>query len=300
MKWVEFSVRALPEYVEPLSEVFFRYGRGGVAVEESGGYDPDEGEAPAEGGPVIVRTYIPLDCTTEERRNSIDLGVRLVAHFCPISVLQERVLEEEDWQRAWQKHFNVLRIGKRIVVVPSWRKHKATASDVVIELDPGMAFGTGHHPTTRMCLELLEELVSPGVDVLDVGCGSGILSIAAASLGAGGVFGLEIDPVAAEVAQSNVLDNGFAGIARIVHGTLPHLDVGPDGYDLVVANISARVISGLSGELVAAVRQSGALVVSGILRDGSEAVAQALAGAGARVDRSCADGDWMALVASVP
>ena len=300
MKWLELSVEALPEYVEPLSQVFFQYGQGGVAVEEGGGHQPDEGETPSEGERVTLRTYIPLDSTTKERRNRIDLGVRLVAHFCPISVLREQVLEEEDWERAWKQHFNVLHVGKRLVVVPSWRHHRAGKSDVVIKLDPGMAFGTGHHPTTRMCLELLEELVIPRMAVVDVGCGSGILSIAAAGLGAGSGFGLEIDPVATKVARSNVRDNGLARTVRIARGTLPHRDIDANSYDIAVANISARVISQLAGELIDVVKPGGKLIVSGILREHSQSVAQSLAEAGAKVGRSCHDGDWETMVASVP
>lgn len=300
MKWVELSVESLPEYVEPLSQVFSRYGQGGVAVEEVGGYNPDEGETPSGDELIVLRTYIPLNSATEERRNQIDLGVRLVAHFSPISVLKEKVVEEEDWEQLWKEHFHVLRIGQRTVVVPSWREYRPMDSDVVVGLDPGMAFGTGHHPTTRMCLELLEELVTPGMDVLDVGCGSAILSIAAAGLGAGSVLGLEIDPVAEEVARSNVRDNDLDGTVKVTLGTLPHADVDTDCYDIAVANISAKIVSELAGELVAAVRPGGTLIVSGVLQDNADGVVQSLTEAGAHVRRRCISGDWVSLVGSVP
>ena len=300
MKWMELSVEALPEYVEPLSQVFSRYGQGGVAVEEAGGYNPDEGETPSGDERIVLRTYIPLNSASEERRNQIDLGVRLVAYFSPISVLKEKVVEEEDWQRLWKEHFQVLRIGQRIVIVPSWREYRPRDRDVVVGLDPGMAFGTGHHPTTRMCLELLEELVTPGMNILDVGCGSAILSIAAAGLGAGSVLGLEIDPVAEEVARSNLRDNGLDGKVRVALGSLPHADLDADGYDIAVANISAKVVSELAGEMVAAVRPGGTLIVPGILQDNADGVAQRLTEAGAHVGRRYTSGDWVSLVASVP
>jgi ribosomal protein L11 methyltransferase len=299
LKWVELSVQAPPEFVEPLSQIFLRYGHGGVAVEESGGYNPDEGETPPQALRVTVKTYIPLDPTTEERRNRIDLGVRLVAHLGPITSLQERVLEEEDWENAWKVHFHVLHVGNRIVVVPTWRDYQPNESDVVIELDPGMAFGTGHHPTTRMCLELLEELVSPGVDVLDIGCGSGILSIAAAKLGARSVYGLEIDPAAAAVAASNVRENGVAHSVKIGQGSLPHPDVARKSYDVAVANISSKVISEAAGELAAVVRPSGTLIVSGVLLDNQDVVKRALVAVGCVLERTIEDGDWVSLVASV-
>ncbi len=189
MHWVELSVESPPEFVESLSQVFMQYGHGGVAIDEDGGgYSPDEGETPPVADRVIVKTYMPLDSSTDDRYHRIDVSVRLIAQIGELSALHVRVVDEEEWQRAWKEHFYVLRIGKRTVIVPSWRDYEANESDVVIGLDPGMAFGTGHHPTTRMCLELLEEFVRPGVDVMDVGCGSGILSIAAAKLGAGSVF----------------------------------------------------------------------------------------------------------------
>ena len=299
MKWVELSVETPPEFVEPLSEVFYRYGHGGVAVEISGGHNPDEGETPPKADWVTVKTYIPLDSTTEDRRSRIDLGVRLVSHLCPISSLRERHLEEEDWEHAWKQHFHVLHVGKGIVVVPTWREYRPKEHEIVIELDPGMAFGTGHHPTTRMCLELLEELVRPGVDVLDFGCGSGILSITAAKLGVGSVLGLEIDSVAVVAAEANVRRNGVADCVRVVRGTLPHPEVPADSYDVALANISSRVISDLAGDLVAAVRAGGTLIVSGILLEGEAQVTQHLKAEGAEILRSRADGDWVSLVALV-
>jgi len=219
---------------------------------------------------------------------------------CPVSPLQERVLEEEDWQNAWKEHFHVLRVGKRMVVSPSWREHQATKSDIVVTLDPGMAFGTGHHPTTRMCLELLENMVKPGMSVLDVGCGSGILSIAAAKLGARSVLGIEIDSVALRVAKQNILENGVGQNIRIVQGSLPHPDVGALSYDLAVANISAKVITEIAGELVGAARPGGKVIASGILLDNRDAVAQALDSAGGLLNQTIADGDWVALVVSIP
>lgn len=300
MKWLELSVKAPPEFVEPLSQIFYRYGQGGVVLEVEGGFNPDEGEAPSATDWVTLKTYIPLNSAADGRRNRIDLGVRLVAHVSPISPLQERVLEEEDWQNAWKEHFHVLRVGKRMVVSPTWREHKAKKSDIVVTLDPGMAFGTGHHPTTRMCLELLEKMVKPVMSVLDVGCGSGILSIAAAKLGARSVLGLEIDAVALGVAKQNIRENGVGQNIRIVQGSLPHPDVGPLSYDLAVANISAKVIIEIAGELVRAVRPGGNVIASGFLLDNSDAVAQALNSAGGLLNQTIADGDWVTLVVSIP
>lgn len=299
MKWLEISVRAPAEFVEPLSHIFYTYGHGGVALEEPGGFNPDEGEVPPEAEWVTIKTYLPVNSTTVERRSRIDIGVRLVAHLSPISPLQEHELEE-GWADAWKRHFSVLHVGDRIVVCPTWQTYQPAESEVVVSLDPGMAFGTGHHPTTRRCLELLEQIVVPGMDVLDVGCGSGILSIAASKLGARGVTALEIDAVAAQAAVTNVAENEVSSMVRALEGTLPHAEVPSKFYDVVVANISAKVISELAADLVKAARPSGRLIVSGILTENRTGVEDALIHAGAGVDERIADGDWVTLVVSLP
>ena len=208
MLWVELSIDTPSEFVEPLTQVFTEHGEGGVAIELPAGHNPDEGEEAPVPERVTVTTYIPHDNRLEGRYARIDTAVRLVAHVGDVSELRVRVVEEEEWQDAWKEHFHAFRVGTRTMIVPTWRTYEPREDDVVITLDPGMAFGTGHHPTTRMCLELLETHIQPGDRVLDLGCGSGILSIAAAKLGASDVFGLEIDPIAASVAERNVRENG--------------------------------------------------------------------------------------------
>ena len=299
VKWLELSVKAPPEFVEPLSQIFYRYGHGGVALEEEGGFSPDEGETAPVPDQVTLRTYLPLNATTQERRNRIDLAVRLVAHVCPIQPLQERLLEEEEWQNSWKEHFHVLRASDRIVIKPTWRSYEPSDGDVVVGLDPGLAFGTGHHPTTRMCIERLDQVCREGMDVLDVGCGSGILSIAAAKLGARSVFALEIDSVSVGVAKQNVRDNGETLNIRVSQGTLPHPEVRARSCDIAIANISAKVVSELAGELVTAVRPGGEVIASGIVLEHKDRVARELAEAGAAVGDPIVDGHWVTLVASV-
>ena len=299
VKWLELSVVCPREFVEPLSQLFHSYGRGGVAVEEGGGFNPDEGETPPDGALVTVRTYLPVDQTTEDRRNRIDLGVRLVSHLSPGSRLRERVIDQDEWQDAWKKHFDVLKIGRRIVVVPTWRSYEPRGQDVIVRLDPGMAFGTGHHPTTRMCLEQAERLVKPGMKVLDAGCGSGILSIAAARLGALAVVGVEIDSVAAGVARVNAEENRVENVVHVYEGTLPRPEVSSGSFDVAMANISARVVSELAEHLVAAVKPAGSIVVSGILEKDRDLVAARLSDCGAQMEAVFADGDWVTLVALV-
>jgi ribosomal protein L11 methyltransferase len=297
MRWLELSVNTPAEFVEPLSHIFYRYGHGGVAIEEEGGFNPDEGEEPPARDTVTVKTYLPLDSTTDARRSGIDVGVKLVSYLCEISPIQERVLEEEDWQRAWRKHFHVLHVGKTLVIVPTWRRYRSKTSEVVIKLDPGMAFGTGHHPTTRTCMELLEEFSWAGMRVLDVGCGSGILSIAASKLGASAVLGLEVDPVAVKVAASNIRMNSVGQTVKVEEGTLPHPEAPAGSYDLVLANVSAVVVSDLSEELVSALGPGGSIVASGILLAKQADVSGRIEAAGAVIDRVVTDGDWVTLVA---
>lgn len=297
MKWVEFSIQAPPEFVEPLSQIFHRYGQGGVAVETAGGFNPDEGEKPPEDALVTLSTYVPHDERLDGRRAQIQIGVLLVGHVAPISELRERVLDEQDWQEAWKRHFHVLPVGQRVVIVPTWREYQATDSQIVVRLDPGMAFGTGHHPTTRMCLEELESLVQPGMAVLDMGCGSGILSIAAAKLGAMRVTGIEIEPTAVGVAAENVRLNGVEGIVEVHQGSLPHPAVPRASCGLVCANISAKVIGDLAGDLAAAAQLGAAILASGILKERLEEVSLRLLEVGVQVERTRADGDWVVLVA---
>ena len=294
-KWLELSVHAPREFVEPLTSLFLKYGHAGVAVEEPGGFNPDEGESPPDSGHVRVVTYLPVGPTTRSREGSIDVGVRLMAQLGPVSMLQSRDVDEADWQNAWREHFHILHVGSRTVIVPTWRSYSPSPGDVVIELDPGMAFGTGHHPTTTMCLAALEELVSPGCSVLDLGCGSGILSIAAARLGASDVLALDIDATAAETAAANVRQNGVDAVVTVGEGTLPHLSLRPGGYDIVVANISSTVIGDLAFSIARAARHEGTVVASGVLDHAKGPVVERLEEAGLSVEGVEVDGDWVAL-----
>ncbi len=222
-----------------------------------------------------------------------------------IGELQVRVVDEADWAAAWKRHFPVLRVGRRLVIRPTWRRHRAAADEVVLALDPGMAFGTGLHPTTRLCLAGIESLAERGLvagaRTLDVGCGSGILAIAAARLGARSVLAVDTDPVAIEATQANARRNRVARIVRAQRGSLP----APGGpFDLVLANLIASLIVTLAAELHAATRSGtgasrtgGRLLASGIFADREPEVRRALAAAGFHLTDRAAEGDWVALEA---
>lgn len=281
-----------------MSEIFHRYGHGGVAIEQEAGYNPDEGESPPVPDFVTVKTYLPVDNTTERRRNQIDIGVRLVAHLATISPLKEKYVEEEDWQNAWKEHFDPLRIGRHLVICPTWRTVETSESDILIHLDPGMAFGTGHHPTTRTCMEILERDTKPGDRILDVGCGSGILSVVAVKVGAASALGLEIDPVAARAGEENVRINGIGDKVQIVQGTLPSPLAVARSFDIVAANISAKVVTNLAQHLIDSVAIRGKLIAGGIIEPHVEDVTRALNAVGASIDETFIDGDWVTLLAS--
>ena len=299
MKWLEFSIRTTPEYVEPISELFRRYGESGVVVEEVGDWDPDQvsGEL-APPTSVTVRTYIPLDATAQSRREMIDIGVRLISLLQPMGDLEERELEEDEWETAWKSHFTLLRVGKRLVIKPTWQEYTPADGEEVVELDPGMAFGTGHHPTTRMCLEELERRIQPGMRILDLGTGSAILAVAAAKLGAAEVMALDIASDVLPVARTNVDSNGVTQKVRVLGGTLPHQQVKQASFDLVVANITAHAITDLAHSIAEVLVPSGVLAASGILVEHQADVEEALSNESLEVVERRYDDDWVLLVAA--
>ena len=299
MKWLEFSISTTPEYVEPISELFRRYGESGVVVEEVGDWDPDQvsGEL-APPTSVTVRTYIPLDATAQSRREMIDIGVRLISLLQPMGDLEERELEEDEWETAWKSHFTLLRVGKRLVIKPTWQEYTPADGEEVVELDPGMAFGTGHHPTTRMCLEELERRILPGMRILDLGTGSAILAVAAAKLGAAEVMALDIASDVLPVARTNVHSNGVTQKVRVLGGTLPQQQVKQASFDLVVANITAHAIAELAHSIAEVLVPSGVLAASGILVEHQADVEEALSNESLEVVERRYDDDWVLLVAA--
>lgn len=263
--WLECSTLAEPEAVDALAEVFGAVGQG-VAIEEPVVSSPDGEQVRVDPDrPVLVKTYLPLDERTAERRRRLEEAVWHLGRLRQIAPLQVRTLEESEWAEAWKQYFFVHRVGERIVIVPSWRQYEPQAGDVVIRLDPGMAFGTGLHPTTRLCLRALERRVPEGATVLDLGTGSGILAVAAARLGARRVLALDLDAVAARIAAENVALNEVADVVETRQGSLDRQAEQGERFDLVVANISLRVLLALEPELRATLRPDGLALLSGVL-----------------------------------
>jgi ribosomal protein L11 methyltransferase len=327
LEWLEISVTTDSEAAEAVVELFNRYSQGRTAVEipvdcyehELATIPPDAAGLPS--SVVVVKAYLPLDESVHELRRRIEEGLwhlsqaygtsPAAAFAAPIPEPVFRTLAEEDWAHAWKRQYHVQRIGRQIVIVPAWEEYTPTSEQVVIRLEPGMAFGTGLHPTTRLCLKALEEHLVPHGDVLDVGTGSGVLAIAAARLGARSVLALDADLSAVSVARENVAMNGVARRVTVQHGTLPGsqavpsyflagdalelLDTGQ--FDLVLINILAPVIVSLAPELAARLTPSGKVIASGLIENQEEEVTGALQAEGLRVVERMREKDWVALVA---
>ncbi len=296
-KWIELSVATTPEFVEPVSELFRRYADREVIVQEEGDWDPDnDHDVDKVPHTVVVMTCIPLDATADSRREMIDVGVRLISYLQPGIYLKHKVVSEEEWENSWKAQFTVYRIGERLIIKPTWHNYDPSPDDVVIELDPGMAFGTGHHPTTKLCLEQIERWMVPGMRVLDLGTGSGILAIAASKLGAQCITGLDTDGTAIQVASANAVQNDVTNF-KLIHGTIPAVRLPKNSFDLALANVTANVIISSVEPLAEILKTQGLLIASGILSERQLEVEDQI-GKRFLVKESFVDGEWLTILAT--
>ena len=288
LDWIEASVCVNGEMAEAVSELINRYVPGGVVIEQ----DPSAPES------VTVKAFLSPDA--HQTRRQIEEGLWHLGRICPIPEPCFRLVPHQGWAEAWKKHFQVLRIGRCMVVKPSWLSHSLAPDDVVVELDPGMAFGTGLHPSTRLCVQLLEDLVQPDMRVLDLGTGSGILAIAAALLGASQVLALDVDELAVKAAKANVAANGVADRVRVELGSVEYLAFDTACFGLMLVNIEARVILELIDQgLLTYLGPEGWFVGSGILATQTDDMMVALGGRGLCQIQVRAEGDWLAVVGRV-
>jgi ribosomal protein L11 methyltransferase len=295
-RWLEIAVEVAGIDAETVADAFRQCCSGGVAIEPAARL---EGEAYVVDGDAaaLVKGYLPPGEDSAGVRRSLRLALRFAPLERPPRWRRARRLREEDWRDSWKRYFRPQRIGKRLLVKPSWATCEVAAGDTVIEIDPGMAFGTGQHPTTAMCLRALEERLRPGDAVLDLGAGSGILAIAAAGLGAKRVLALDIDPQAVKAARENAAANGVQGVVEVREGTLPEGAPG-ERCDMVVANISGLTIERLAPAFAESLREGGTLIVSGFLEDSVDGLSRALEAAGFRMERVDAEGVWRAITAA--
>jgi ribosomal protein L11 methyltransferase len=304
--WLELSVVADIEAVEAVSEILGRFASGGASVEPAFQLvDEGLGARVDTTKPAIVRAYLRAT-DDQEARAAIRGAEEALGHLQafglrPIGELRTRIVREADWAEAWKEHFPVLPVGRRLVIKPTWREHRARSGEVVIELDPGMAFGTGLHPTTRLCLVALEAIADRGLvdgaTVLDIGCGSGILGIAAARLGASTVDGVDTDPIAVEATRANATRNDLGDRVSARVGSVP---TGGGPHDLVLANLIASLLIELAGLLHGELRPGGNLIASGIFVDREYDVRAAFVAAGFEIVEAWTETDWVALHAVRP
>lgn len=303
------------EMVEPVAEVFSRYAPGGVAIESVKGL---AGRPTAETGvesPVRVTCYLKKNHEVEEVKQKLEENLWFLSRIRPLPKPVYRQVHEEDWANAWKDHFHPIKIGNNLIISPAWNR-KNPDGRIQIIMDPGMAFGTGAHPSTRLCLELIEELLDgqlrsedqlsggnppAGFDIFDIGCGSGILAIAALKLGASKAFCVDIDATAVESARENAQINAVADRMFVCEGSLKdikEMPSNPENNRLILVNILAPVLTDLLEQGLAGLVEKGSfLVMSGIIADQMDGIVKTAEEKGLLVRKQRVSGDWVALCA---
>ena len=308
--WIEVRVITKSEALEPVSGIFYSLDCKGVAIEdpedilgrEQGPLTWDFADINVlehKGKVAVVKAYFAEEDNiedvleyvnerlTELKEMGLDLGEAKVEH---------EKMHEEDWANTWKQYYKPTKVGEKIVVKPIWEEYEAKDGELVVDLDPGMAFGTGTHETTRMCIQSLEKYVKEDSTVFDVGCGSGILAIAAAKLGAKLAVGVDLDPVAVESSIENVGYNKLKNI-EILHGNL--VEVIDGKADIVVANILAEIICILTDDVKRVLKDGGVFITSGIIHDRVDMVCEKLEATGFEVMEKNRDGEWNCIVAKL-
>ena len=313
MDWMEAVVHTTTMGADLVSDVLMNAGAVGTAIEdrydvtsskkEDGMWDMiDEDVLRHMSEDVLVKAYFKDDQSAQETLLLVQEKLREIGRldlgFDAGSLAVEHTsVHEQDWAENWKKYYKPFRAGERLVIKPSWEPYEAKDGDLVLELDPGMAFGTGTHETTFMCMEQLERYVKPGCRAIDVGCGSGILALAAAKLGATDVLAIDLDELAVKVAAENTVKNGLSDVVRVKHGDL--LENSEEQADVIVANIIADVICFLCGPAKKHLLPGGVFICSGIIREREDDVQRALAQAGNTVCNRLAKGEWVCLAATL-
>jgi ribosomal protein L11 methyltransferase len=309
-KWIEIRVITKSEALEPISGIFYSLDCKGVAIEdpedilgrEQGPLTWDFADINVlehKGEVAVVKAYFSeksnikevLDYIKEKVKEIRDLGIDIGK-----GLVESEEIFEEDWANTWKKYYKPAKIGEKIVVKPIWEEYEEKQGELVVELDPGMAFGTGDHETTKMCIKALEKYVEKDSIAVDVGCGSGILAIAAAKLGAKKAIGVDLDPVAVESAIENVGYNNLNNI-EILHGNL--IEVIDEKADIVVANILAEIVCILTEDVSRVLKKGGYFISSGIIHDRVEMVTKKLEECGFEVKAVNKDGEWNCIVAKL-
>ncbi len=297
-RWLEVSLTVNGELAEAVAEVLDRYASNGVVYESGVAYNDAEDEGTPT-GPVRVYAYLPVDEYLEDKRQHLAEALWHLGRIQPLPEPAYHTIEDEDWMSAWKTHYHPIPIGRRLLILPSWLE-QTDLSRIAVRIDPSMAFGTGTHPSTQLCLEVIESYAQPGQTVIDVGCGSGILSIAALKLGAQKALAVDIDSASIRSTKENAASNGVESGLEVGLGSVKEVSQGQFGLrtaGLVLANILAPVIirlfdDGLSG--LAA--PGGLLALAGILAEQGPSVRDAAEAKGLLFVEQQQMGDWIVLV----
>lgn len=309
MKWSEIAIHTTHEATEAVANILYEAGASGVIIEDSVEPDRirenlygeivelDRNDYPSEG--VIVKAYLPVNSFLIETMKEIKLSIAELPGYgldIGINEIKTSEVDDEDWATAWKKYYHPVKISGRFTIVPTWEEYTPVDSDeLIVELDPGMAFGTGTHPTTVMCMQALEKYVQKDDIVVDVGTGSGVLSIGAAMLGAKSVHALDLDQVAVIAAKENIELNKVDHIVQVTHGNLlESIDFEPQ---VIIANILAEVIVTFSQDAANLLPEDGLFIVSGIIEEKRDFVKEDLLAKGFEIVESVLMEDWVAIVA---
>lgn len=286
MRWAEIIIEAPPDSAEAVTALLLEIGCRGVA--EAGD------------NPLLLTGYLPISDQFQPGIDSLrDRLSRLPEwELPPVSSLTLRYMEDADWANAWKAYFKPLEIGRRLLIKPSWETYTGDPARVIVELDPGMAFGTGGHPTTRLCLVALEDYVRPGSVVADIGTGSGILALASARLGASVVHATDIDLLPRKIARENVARNSLEHVVRIHE--MDAFDTAARGCDVVVANIIADTIIELAPSVFMRLKPGGIFIASGIVEERLPDVLQALEESDFKTLETRAEECWRAVISQTP
>lgn len=312
MNWTEVTIKTTTEAVEAISNILMEERCGGVMIEDPKDFlfqkkneldwDYVEEEVFNKSGQdgVLIKTYIPEERNVLELIETVKARIALLPSF-GLDIGEGSVslsnVNESDWANEWKKYYKPTKVGKKIVVKPSWEEYEKQEGDLIIELDPGMAFGTGTHETTSMCIRELENYVDETKTVFDIGCGSGILAIAAAQLGAKEVVAGDLDEVAVKVSKENCEINNVSDKVVVKHGSL--FEVVDSKADVIVANIIADIIKILAKDVSKFLKEDGVFISSGIILAKIDEVCQALEENGFEIVKVERLGEWSAIVSKL-
>jgi ribosomal protein L11 methyltransferase len=306
MNWLEVSLIVNGELAEAVADVLARFAYSGVMMEQGVKYTDDE-DAGTPTGPITVRAYLEMNDQIEETRQKVEESLYYLGRIQPLPAASYKQIADQNWMEAWKQHYKPILIGKRLVILPAWLD-SPDPSRIAIKIDPGMAFGTGTHPTTQLCLELMEKAIldprSSTMDlrVIDVGCGSGILSIAALKLGAASALGVDIDAGSIVNARENAKTNQVGSELILDVGSVEEILAGKFAFrkaPLVLANILAPVIVRLfDAGLADLIEENGSIILSGILQEQEQNVIEAAQAKDLRMNERKQMGDWVAIIMS--